>query len=101
MAPMPGLLRRAGRRSAIAGESRSSSKAGRRLPAVPPGTDAGGGQDGRWFDAVRGWGSIETVLAAGIRVTVRGRVDPFYGTIFVFRAKRADRVKLIFCAQVG
>jgi transposase len=29
------------------------------------------------------------------------RVDPFSGVIYVFRAKRADRVKLLFWDQTG
>jgi transposase len=29
------------------------------------------------------------------------RADPFSGVIFVFRAKRADRVKLLFWDQTG
>ena len=29
------------------------------------------------------------------------RADPFSGTVFVFRAKRADRVKLIFWDGTG
>ncbi len=38
-------------------------------------------------------------LAALVRVT-RG-ADPFSGAVYVFRAKRADRVKLVFWDGTG
>ena len=38
-------------------------------------------------------------LAALVRETMR--VDPFSGVVYVFRAKRADRVKLIFWDGTG
>ena len=38
-------------------------------------------------------------LAALVRE--RMRVDPFSGVVYVFRAKRADRVKLIFWDGTG
>ena len=41
--------------------------------------------------------------AEGLAALVRDamRADPFSGTIYVFRAKRADRVKLIFWDGTG
>ena len=38
-------------------------------------------------------------LAALVRETIRA--DPFSGVVYVFRAKRADRVKLIFWDGTG
>ncbi len=38
-------------------------------------------------------------LAALVRETMKA--DPFSGTVYVFRAKRADRVKLIFWDGTG
>jgi hypothetical protein len=38
-------------------------------------------------------------LAALVRETMR--IDPFSGVVYVFRAKRADRVKLIFWDGTG
>jgi transposase len=38
-------------------------------------------------------------LAALVRETMR--TDPFSGVVYVFRAKRADRVKLIFWDGTG
>ena len=38
-------------------------------------------------------------LAALVRETMKA--DPFSGVIYVFRAKRADRVKLLFWDQTG
>ncbi|MEK4031615.1 IS66 family insertion sequence element accessory protein TnpB [Methylocystis sp. IM3] len=38
-------------------------------------------------------------LAALVRETIRG--DPFDGAIYVFRAKRADRIKLIYWDGTG
>ena len=38
-------------------------------------------------------------LAAVVRETMR--TDPFSGVVYVFRAKRADRVKLIFWDGTG
>lgn len=38
-------------------------------------------------------------LAALVRETMKG--DPFSGAVYVFRAKRADRVKLIFWDGTG
>src|SRR5207249_5617121 len=38
-------------------------------------------------------------LAALVRETMR--TDPFSGVVYVFRAKRADRVKLIFWDGIG
>ncbi|MCP1838463.1 transposase [Bradyrhizobium sp. USDA 4524] len=29
------------------------------------------------------------------------KADPFSGAVYVFRAKRADRIKLIFCDSTG
>jgi transposase len=38
-------------------------------------------------------------LAALVRETMTA--DPFSGAVYVFRAKRADRIKLIFCDGTG
>jgi transposase len=38
-------------------------------------------------------------LAAYVQETIKA--DPFSGVIYVFRAKRADRVKLLFWDQTG
>jgi transposase len=38
-------------------------------------------------------------LAAYVKESIKA--DPFSGVIFVFRAKRADRVKLLFWDQTG
>lgn len=38
-------------------------------------------------------------LAALVRETMRA--DPFSGTVYVFRAKRADRIKLVFWDGTG
>jgi transposase len=38
-------------------------------------------------------------LAALVRETMAA--DPFSGTVYVFRAKRADRIKLVFCDGTG
>jgi transposase len=42
-------------------------------------------------------------VAEGLAVLVREtiRADPFSGVVYVFRAKRADRVKLIFWDGTG
>jgi transposase len=41
--------------------------------------------------------------AEGLATLVRGAMtaDPFSGTVYVFRAKRADRIKLIFWDGTG
>ena len=41
--------------------------------------------------------------AEGLAVLVREQIhaDPFSGIVFVFRAKRADRIKLIFWDGTG
>jgi len=39
----------------------------------------------------------------GLAAVVRNelRKDPFTGTVFVFRAKRADRAKIVYCDRSG